>query len=189
MGGLNLTHHAKQRRAKFCVALATLCWSLLCQAGDARAQVDASTVKATFLYRFASYVTWPPQSASGPIVICFMEGAALKAELERLVHGQSVFGRSFVAERLEAASDIRRCSIAYLNGDEDRVRQWLRAAAAAPVLTVTDAAATPNVRAVVHFATVENRIRFHIDDGQAAEHGLSMDSRLLALAVSVRRRR
>ena len=38
---------------------------------------------------------------------------------------------------------------------------------------------------MVHFAVVGGRVRFHIDQGAASARGVSISSRLLALAVEV----
>jgi len=57
------------------------------------------------------------------------------------------------------------------------------------VLTVTDGAGPPGARGIIHFTLKDRRVRFVIDEAQAAERGLSISSRLLALAVSVRQRR
>ena len=57
-----------------------------------------------------------------------------------------------------------------------------------PMLTVTDARAGPQ-RGMIHFTIVGGRVRFFIDEAAAAERGLSISSRLLALAAGVRQRR
>ena len=56
------------------------------------------------------------------------------------------------------------------------------------MLTVTDARAGPQ-RGMIHFTIVGGRVRFFIDEADAAERGLSISSRLLALAAGVRQRR
>ena len=56
-----------------------------------------------------------------------------------------------------------------------------------PVLTVTDEAISAT-RGIIHFEIAENRVRFHIDEAQASREGLSLNSRLLGLALTVRRR-
>jgi hypothetical protein len=56
------------------------------------------------------------------------------------------------------------------------------------VLTVTDAARTPNARGIIHFVVQNDRVRFHIDERAAARNGLSISSKLLSLALSVRHR-
>lgn len=189
MGDPNLTNCVFEARRLVLALLTAVVGLALIGASLARAQADASIVKATFLYRFASFVSWPASRAvDAPLVVCVMEDAGLRGQLERLVAGQRSAGRYFTIERLGRGEEIAGCDIAYLNADEDRVRQALRAAAGSPVLTVTDATLTPNIRGIIHFVTVDSRVRFYIDDHQASAHGLAIDSRLLALALSVRRR-
>ena len=60
--------------------------------------------------------------------------------------------------------------------------------ASQPILTITDARAGPQ-RGMIHFTIVAGRVRFFIDDAEAATRGLSISSRLLALAAGVRQRR
>ena len=56
------------------------------------------------------------------------------------------------------------------------------------MLTVTDARAGPQ-RGMIHFTIVGGRVRFFIDEAAASDRGLSISSRLLALAAGVRQRR
>jgi YfiR/HmsC-like len=42
---------------------------------------------------------------------------------------------------------------------------------------------------MIHFTVAGGRVRFFIDEAAAAERGLSISSRLLALALGVRQRR
>ncbi len=162
-------------------------------AAPARAQTDALeySVKASFLYRFASFVTWPPDAFASPMAplrLCVMGADPFGETLDRTVAGRQVEGRGIEVRRLAAGADPTSCHILYLRAGEQGTVQGIRAAAGSPVLTVTDADATPNTRGMVHFVLVDDRVRFHIDDAHAAESGLTISSRLLNLAVSVRRR-
>ncbi len=78
------------------------------------------------------------------------------------------------------------CHIAYIS---DAAEQTVEGAVAAlhgtPVLTVTDGA-HPGVHSVVQFVIQNNRVRFDIDEGAAAENGLTVSSKLLSLAQNVR---
>jgi hypothetical protein len=55
------------------------------------------------------------------------------------------------------------------------------------VLTVTDARAGP-AQGMIHFTIRQGKVGFHIDDATAARSRLSISSRLLQLAISVRQR-
>ena len=175
-------------------------WALLCGgvaivlmlvASQASAQQSEDSVKAIFLYRFASYVNWPAASfpnPQSPIVICVMGAGDFSASLNAAVRDQHAADRAFAVRTIDDTRQIAACHILYLADSEDNVREALRASRTLPVLTVSDADATPDMRGIVHFVVIDDRVRFHIDDARAAEAGLTISSRLLSLAVSVRRR-
>jgi YfiR/HmsC-like len=174
--------------ARACAALI-----VACMAPPALAQQNAleNTVKATFVYRFAGYVAWPAGSSSAtspPVRICVLGDRAFTRVLEATVRGQTIDGRGFEATAIASADDVSGCHMLYLGAGDEVTAQALRNARNAPILTITDAVATPSLRGIVHFVLVDQRVRFHIDDALAAEAGLTVSSRLLALAVSVRRR-
>jgi YfiR/HmsC-like len=155
----------------------------------ALAQASEELVKATFVYRFASFVTWPSSafaSPEAPIVLCVIGSDPFARTLQDAIVGQRVNGRAFEVRRLADAAMAAQCHTVYAVGD--RADETLRAVRGSPVLTVTDGALGGEARGIVHFTVIADRVRFHIDDARAAEGGLFMSSRLLSLAVSVRRR-
>jgi hypothetical protein len=154
----------------------------------ARAQVSDTEVKAAFLPRFARYVTWPAASAAsgnGPMTICVIGDDPFGSMLNKSVASQQVDGRGFVVKRLASAAGASDCAIAYVDGA--RTAQSLAALARQPTLTVTDASSGPE-HGMIHFAVVDGRVRFSIDNAQAQARGLTISSRLLALATRVNQR-
>ena len=135
-------------------------------------------------------MTWPTSvfaDEQAPIRICVIGAEPLAGQLERAAATQHAAGRRFEVRRPASASGVSGCHIVYAVGD--RVGDVLRAAYGQPILTVTDGEVDRgNVRGVVHFVIVDQRVRFYIDDARAAESHLAIDPRLLGLAVSVRRR-
>ncbi|MFT3728887.1 MAG: YfiR family protein [Terricaulis sp.] len=155
-----------------------------------RAQTAEDLVKATFLYRFASFVSWPDGAFADeqtPIRICVIGSEPLANQLTRAAANQHVNGRAFEVRQLASANAVDECNIAYVVGD--RAGDVMRETYAHPVLTVTDGEVDRgSVRGIIHFVIVDRRVRFYIDDAHAAESHLNIDPRLLGLAVSVRRR-
>lgn len=149
-----------------------------------------NAVKATFLYKFAEFVQWPAgPAASGPLVLCAAGDDTVSALLDRVAAGQRVGERTVTVRHLEQVSPADGCEIAYLAGSAG---QSADAAAAAlhgsPVLTVTDGDSHPRVPAVIKFQVLDNRVRFDVDDAEAAADHLAISSRLLDLARNVRKR-
>jgi hypothetical protein len=162
------------------VALLALTLTL---ASPAAAQTSQEDVKATFVYRFVSFVSWPPSAAANTVRLCVVGSAPFARTLRRVASGQRADGRPFDVRAAAGGDDLRACHAVYVIGE--RTEATLRAARQLPVLTITDSGAD---RGMIHFVVVDDRVRFHIDDASAAESGLGIDPRLLDLAVSVRRR-
>ena len=155
----------------------------------ALAQASDVAVKAAFLPRFARYVTWPPAALpkkGDPFVLCVIGDDPFGRALDRAVNGQSVEGRRIVVRRLATAAGADRCHVAFIGGSAAQpAGQLLAAIGGRPVLTVTDAR-EGGQRGLVHFSVVGGRVRFFIDQASAQKRGLTISSRLLALAVGVR---
>lgn len=163
-------------------------------AAPVRAQEESleAPLKATFLYRFGDFVTWPSAAfaaPSAPLNICVVGADTFGEILDQAVAGQQAGGRPLAVYRVAMLDRTAACHIAYIAGSPAQpVDQALAAVRGAPVLTVTDAAAGAGARGVVHFEVVENRVRFHVDEEAAAHNGLVVSSRLLGVALTVRRR-
>lgn len=168
------------RQALLAIAMLGLC-------PPAIAQMDVTTVKTTFLYRFSSLVSWPDAGTAAATTLCIAGPQPYERAIERVISAAGT-QRQFAVRHIDSAEQVAGCRVLYIVEDSDRAREKLRAATGQPVLTVTDASVSPDVRGIIHFAVVDNRVRFHIDDHLAAQGGLTIDSRLLALALSVRRR-
>ena len=155
----------------------------------AGADVSEMAVKAAFLPRFARYVSWPAAAmpkGSDPFVLCVIGDDPFGATLDQAARSQSVDGRRIVVRRLETASAADGCHIAFVDGSRSLpTGQLLAVLARRPVLTVTDSA-NGGQRGVVHFMVADGRVRFFIDQAGAEQRGLTISSRLLALAVGVK---
>lgn len=164
--------------------------AIVATSGSAPAQLNETQIKATFLYRFASFVTWPQAAfaSSDTLQLCVVGADPFRAVLDSAAAGQQIGGHAIVVRRLRSYPDDQPCHVLFVSGGQQSVAQVLRAARGEPVLTVTDASRSPEDRGMVHFVLVDDRVRFHIDEALAAESGLMISPRLLSLAVSVRRR-
>jgi hypothetical protein len=156
------------------------------------AQPSEAAVKAAFLPRFARYVTWPLPARPGagrPLQLCVIGADPFGRALDQAAAGQSVDGYAMMIRRLPSANGAGGCHVAFVQGQNALATgQLLAGMSRMPVLTVTDARSSAQ-RGMVHFVIANGRVKFLIDDAEAATRGLSISSRLLALAVGVRQRR
>jgi len=153
----------------------------LLAAAPASAQVSDVAVKAAFIPKFARYVTWP-STQIGPLAICIIGDDPFGAAIDHAASGQSVDGRPFVVKRVPTTTAAATCSIAFVSGAH--TGEALASLGRQPILTITDSRSS-SARGVIHFAIIDGRVRFYIDNAQAQARGLTISSRLLALAIGV----
>jgi hypothetical protein len=163
--------------------------ALAAGAGAARAQPSEDAVKAAFLPKFANYVDWPvgaKPAGARPYQLCVIGVDPFGRSLDHAASTQMIGGQRVVVRRLPSAAGAADCQIAYVRGPRpEGTANLLAALARRPILTVTDSKSGPQ-RGIIHFTVVGGRVRFTIDNAGAAQRGISISSRLLALAVEVR---
>jgi hypothetical protein len=149
-----------------------------------------TAVKATYLYKIAPFVTWPPtafSAADQPLVICVQGSGEFAALVQRAAAGQRVGAHPVAVRHLARLDRGSGCHIAYVGGSgAQSAAQALAAVSGAPVLTVTDAENGP-AKGVVHLVLNGGKVRFAVNAAQAEADGLAISSKLLALAVEVAR--
>ncbi|MFI4966574.1 MAG: YfiR family protein [Caulobacterales bacterium] len=147
-------------------------------------------VKATYLYKLAPFVNWPPgayAAPNAPLVICVQGSDPFGPMLDRATAGQAVGSHPVVVRRVARLEPDSGCHIAYLaGGPAQSPAEALGAVTQAPVLTVTDEA-RGGPRGIVHLVLDGGKVRFSIDATRAQQAGVAISSKLLALAVTVKR--
>lgn len=150
------------------------------------------SLKASFLYKFGSFVSWPQEvfvSESSPIRICIAGQDHFGDIIDRAVAGQYVGSRAIEVERIPTATQGAGCHIMYIAGSPAQsVAEGVEAMRHTHTLTFTNSTEDARDKGIVHFVVRDNRLRFEIDDRRAAENGLVLSSKVLSLAVSVKPR-
>ena len=147
-----------------------------------------SAVKAAFLYKFGAYVSWPPGSfrrTDEPLVIAVAGDEEVAADLEQLAFGKTVEGRPVVTRRVPESGSVTGAHILFLGERRPaRLREAI-AAAAGPVLVVTEQENALQLGSVINFSVTGARVRFSVSLAAAEARGIKLSSRLLAVAQTV----
>lgn len=155
------------------------------------AQFSIDAVKATYLFRFASYVDWPEAAkGEGPFVIGVIGGENVEVHLQRLLSGMSVHGKPAKVRRVQKPDDLEGVHILYVGANVFRSSRPLRLRAIEkPILLVTDSRDGLEGGGVINFIEVDRNLRFEISLEAAHRSGLKIDSALLSVAARVNARR
>lgn len=165
--------------------------------GSARAEVDPRPseyqVKAVFLCKFGNFVEWPPQvlgGAGGPFTIAVAGAGEVGDEVARAAAGLRVEGRPIAVRKLRKGDSIAGVQILFIaRSAEEELPEWLAAARALPVLTVTESEQGLELGSIVNFVVVDNKVRFDVAPPPQQQRAVRVDSRLLGVARKVVARR
>lgn len=146
-------------------------------------------LKAGFLYNFAKFVEWPPETfamANDALVLCVLGKNTASVVLTRVLQGKAVKGKKLVIRPTTELTTLRSCHIVFISGvEENRLAQVWEALQGAQVLTVGEMERFARQGGIINFIQVQNKIRFEINLNAAKRAGLKLSSQLLKLAILV----
>ena len=180
-------HAARRRALVACVALG-LALTATCASAQ-RAEAPEASVKAAFLYKFAAYVEWPPESFAAygsPFVIAVMDSDEVAAELAKIIPGRTVAGHPVTLKKLHDGDALRGAHLLFVGRMEPaRLQQVLRAAQHQGTLPVTEADKGLELGAAINFVISEDRVGFEVSLDSAEKSGHHISARMLTVARRV----
>ena len=144
-------------------------------------------MKAAYLYRFLSFVEFPPTSfdrPDSPIVIGVLGAEDVLQELAAIVPGRVAQGRPVAVRRVADAAAAAGVHLLYIG--RGQAAQLARLPLVRGQLVVSDWTGALDHGAVVNFVRQEGRVRFEVAMEAAARRDIKISSRMLAVASSVR---
>ena len=147
-------------------------------------------IKAAFLYNFAKFTEWPPESAGkadDPITLCVVGEDPFGNILNQTIEGKTVRGRRLVIWRLRSGEDLKGCQIAFIGSAErSQMQAIIERLKGAGVLTVGDREGFAALGGVINFKMVDNKVHFDVNVDAAERARLKISSKLLSLARIVK---
>jgi hypothetical protein len=175
---------------RFALALATAALLLAAPwlAHAQRAEATEASVKAAFLYKFAAYVEWPPDTlpAGAPFTIGVIGSDAVAGELATLVPGRNIAGHPVVLRQLGEGDSPKGVQMLFVGGaNPGRYAALIAAAQKGGALVVTESAHGLDAGAAINFVAANEHVGFEVSLESAQKSGLRISSRMLAVARRV----
>lgn len=164
-------------------ARAWLLAAVFCGAAQAQEAPLEYQVKASYLYNFIRFITWPRDAfRDGDSLNLCVTGADRFGSALNSFAGESIDGHPIRVHRLSNAAEPRgvRCHVFFVSA-----AQALPAALSPErgTLTVGETRGFLERGGIINLVEVQGRIRFEINQKAAQQAGLAMSSRLLSLAM------
>jgi hypothetical protein len=171
------------------LALAAVLWLPWAAAPQAPDRVTDVQVKAAYLYKFGAFVEWPAQAFAtpeAPFVIGVAGAQAVAAELESVVAGRSIHGRSVSVRQVRRDDALTGLHVLFVGqGQGALLERLLASARPVAVLVVTEAMDDVPEGSAINLVPIDNRLRFDIAPRAAERAQLRISARLLAVARRV----
>jgi hypothetical protein len=162
--------------------------STISEVAQAQTPPTEYQLKAAFIYNFAKFVEWPPNSFSSladPLRMCVLGNSPVGADLQDIVADKTIGSHPLQVRRAEI-SDIKGCHVLFIGLTESyRVQPALQAAQSASVLTIGDMAGFLDHGGMINLIFDQSRIRFEVNLKASRGAHLQLSSKLLNLAKSV----
>lgn len=139
-------------------------------------------VKASYLYNFMRFVSWPENGLprDGRFNLCVVGADRFGNGLETLA-GEPIEGRPIALRKFASAAEARgaHCQLLFVAGAEGASS----AISESGLLTVGETPGFLERGGIINLVEVQGRIRFEINQEAAKRAGLTLSSRLLRLAM------
>lgn len=179
---------ARLARTRWRLAAAATAAILLACAMAARPQNNPSEyqVKAAFLFNFAKFVEWPPDTfpnAIAPITVCVFRHDPFGSALDDVIRGKTINNRELAARRIHELTELKSCQVLFVDEREEKqlpdILATLKGASSLVVGEGTDFAERGGS---IQFFLENNKLRFAINVDAVQRSRLQASSKLLALA-------
>lgn len=143
-------------------------------------------IKAAFLYNFAKFIEWPPQTGQGEpdaFVITILGQDPFDGVIDDMLQGKTVNSRRVVVRRASRADDVRSSQILFISDSERaQLADILKRFANTATLTVGESDRFAERGGIICFRMEKDRIRLDINLAVAERARLRISSELLKLA-------
>jgi YfiR/HmsC-like len=150
---------------------------------------DEAEVRALMIYNLTKFVEWPKLklvSEHDPFLICVLGDDSIASQLDNLLRGKQVQGRSAIVRQVKSGKNAEECEVLYASDDKrTHLAEFSAALAKAAVLTISGQHLSRE-GTVIGLPFVERRIGIEVDAEAAKRSGLSISSKLLQFAAVTR---
>ena len=168
------------------------CFCLLCvgpvhvhaiSMSDAQ-KVTENQLKVAFFYNFIRFANWPDAAFpkdNVPFKICV---ASSNDSIFQVLSANDVHGRKIEVVKYKVLSDLIGCQAVFIGKEKDSnfIKQVMHRIKNKPILVVGESEDFLDVGGMIRLKSINGKLAFEINNESAKESGLTLSSKMLALA-------
>lgn len=156
-----------------------------------RSELVEQQVKAAYLFKFGSYVEWPPAAfpgSDGTFNIAVIGADTLADELVQIVGNRTINGRPVTIRKLKPNDPLLGLNAHVLfigRSNNNQLAKILARVKGQPILTVSEADEGLIQGSMINFVMIDGKVRFEAAPKTAGIDNIVISARLLAAAYKV----
>lgn len=143
-------------------------------------------VKAAYLFNLANFTDWPASvftAPTAPFKVCVAVPDPFRGALARAFADEQIGGHPAVVAPVRTVTNLDGCQMLFIGEDADGNGGLIRAAAAAPILTVGETGAFSRRGGIITFFLDAGKVRFEANPRAAERAGVHLSSKVLQVAA------
>lgn len=143
-------------------------------------------VYSMMVFNFTKYVQWPDHSASGEFVIGVMGNNDVYKTLNDWYGGKPRGSKTYVVKKFNNASEITECNVLFIDNSKSGEFEGAKNAINGKgTLLITDKNGLGNRGSSINFKTVDNKLKFELNQKAVESANLKVSSSLSAMAILI----
>ena len=146
---------------------------------------DEYSIKTIFIYNFTKYIEWPAADKKNVFEIIVIGESDIIKPLEELARNKKINQKTIIIKGSGAESEVNGDIVFIPFHESKKLGTVLKNCKGKNVLVITEAPNLAAKGATINFKTVENKIRFELNQAAAKNSGLKLSNQLVELSIPV----
>lgn len=143
-------------------------------------------VYSMMMFNFLKYVQWPNNSATGNFTIGVVGNHNVYNTLNAWYAGKTRGTQTYVIKKYSSAEDMGECDVIFIDrsksGEFEAINNKIKGKG---TLVITDKAGLGKKGSAINFLTIDNKLKFELNQRAVEESNLKISSSLTSMAIVI----
>jgi len=143
-------------------------------------------IYSMMVFNFTRYVQWPDQASAGEFVIGVVGNTEVYETLNGWYSGKPKGSKTYIIKRFNSTADVTDCHVLFIDktksGEFDAINNKLKGKG---TLLITDKNGLGEKGSAINFKTVDNKLKFELNQKAIEASNLKVSGSLSAMAILI----